>query len=151
MRAGVVTTLSRIGIITHVMDTMDPLPCSPRLLVVEPLHLAECAMLYAGTPTITVSLFESMVAATPATSPENLLSRARKLLDPLPSVSQLSARERQVLALVANGHSTEDVAELCFISSDAVKTHLKRIFRKLDVHNRAAAVAVANLRGLLTA
>lgn len=147
-----VATLANLGIPMHVSENFDPLPCTPRLFVVEPVHLAECAALYHGVSTITVSLFESAVAATPATPPENLLSRARKMLTPgMMPVVQLSARERQVLGLLASGQSTAEIATACYVSRDAVKTHLSKIFRKLDVHTRAAAVAAASRAGLLDA
>jgi len=67
-----------------------------------------------------------------------------------PTVPQtLSAREREVLALVAKGTSNRAIAQELFISEATVKTHLTHVFAKLEVKDRAAAVAVAYDRGIL--
>jgi DNA-binding CsgD family transcriptional regulator len=55
--------------------------------------------------------------------------------------SLLSAREREVLELVASGATNTAVAEQLVISQGTVKSHVKRILRKLHVSNRAEAVA----------
>ncbi|SDD84086.1 response regulator [Streptomyces prasinopilosus] len=61
----------------------------------------------------------------------------------------LSAREVQVLEHVARGTSNREIARALFISEATVKTHLVHIYGKLDVRDRAAAVAVAYRRGIL--
>jgi DNA-binding NarL/FixJ family response regulator len=61
----------------------------------------------------------------------------------------LSAREREVLALVARGTSNREIARELFISEATVKTYLLRCFRKLGVSDRTAAVMTAMERGLL--
>ncbi|MGW3679254.1 response regulator [Streptomyces prasinus] len=61
----------------------------------------------------------------------------------------LSAREREVLALVARGTSNRETARELFISEATVKTHLTHLYAKLGVKDRAAAVAVAYERGIL--
>lgn len=61
----------------------------------------------------------------------------------------LSARERQVLTLVARGRSNRVIAEELFVSETTVKTHLMHVYDKLSVNDRAAAVAVAYERGIL--
>jgi DNA-binding NarL/FixJ family response regulator len=65
-----------------------------------------------------------------------------------PAVS-LSGRERQVLKLVAAGLSNPEIGQRLHISEATVKTHLLRIFAKLDVSNRTAAVVAAMAAGLL--
>jgi DNA-binding NarL/FixJ family response regulator len=62
----------------------------------------------------------------------------------------LSDRELEVLSLVARGATNRDAAAELFISEATVKTHLLHIYSKLDVSDRAAAVAEAFNRGLLT-
>jgi ATP/maltotriose-dependent transcriptional regulator MalT len=62
---------------------------------------------------------------------------------------ELSARELQILALVAEGHTNRVVAQRLFISEATVKTHLLHLYDKLGARDRASAVATAYQRGLL--
>jgi DNA-binding NarL/FixJ family response regulator len=73
-----------------------------------------------------------------------LVSRVRA-----PGNEPLSAREREVLILVAKGTSNREIAAVLFISEATVKTHLTHLYGKLGVKDRAAAVAVAYERGIL--
>jgi DNA-binding NarL/FixJ family response regulator len=58
---------------------------------------------------------------------------------------ELSDREAEVLALIARGLTNGQIAEELYLSIETVKTYVKRLYAKLDVHNRAqAAVAAAN-------
>src|SRR5690606_36367119 len=66
-----------------------------------------------------------------------------------PALGSLSAREREVLALVAKGTSNREIARELFISEATVKTHLTHLYAKLGVKDRAAAVAAAYERGIL--
>jgi DNA-binding NarL/FixJ family response regulator len=66
-----------------------------------------------------------------------------------PAKEHLSDRELEVLALIAQGETNRGAATRLFISEATVKTHLLHIYAKLDVGDRAAAVAVAYERGLL--
>ncbi|WP_069770523.1 response regulator transcription factor [Streptomyces sp. LUP30] len=66
-----------------------------------------------------------------------------------PAAEPLSAREREVLALVARGTSNREIARELFISEATVKTHLTHLYAKLGVNDRAAAVAAAYERGIL--
>jgi len=68
---------------------------------------------------------------------------------PSPSPEPISARELEVLELVARGASNREAAAGLFISEATVKTHLIHIYAKLGVNDRAAAVAEAFNRGLL--
>jgi DNA-binding NarL/FixJ family response regulator len=61
----------------------------------------------------------------------------------------LTAREVEVLQLLAFGHTNKDIAERLFISPDTVKTHLEHIFDKLGASDRTAAVAEALRRRLI--
>jgi PAS domain S-box-containing protein len=62
----------------------------------------------------------------------------------------LSARELEVLALAADGLNRQDVERTLGLSPATVKTHFEHIYRKLGVTNRAAAVAHALRRGLIS-
>ncbi|MBD0710656.1 MULTISPECIES: response regulator [unclassified Streptomyces] len=61
----------------------------------------------------------------------------------------LSAREGEILALVAKGTANRAIAAELFISEATVKTHLTHIYAKLGVKDRAAAVAAGYDRGIL--
>ena len=61
-----------------------------------------------------------------------------------------SEREMEVLQLVARGRTNRQVAAHLFISEATVKTHLLHLYSKLEVNDRASAVAAAYDRGLLT-
>lgn len=61
----------------------------------------------------------------------------------------LSAREMEVLRLVAAGSTNREAARALFISEATVKTHLLHIYAKLEVRDRASAVAAGYQRGLL--
>ncbi len=60
----------------------------------------------------------------------------------------LSIREGGILELIGQGYSNKRVARILGISAETVKSHVKRIFIKLDVNTRAHAVARAQSLGL---
>ncbi|MDG4826661.1 response regulator transcription factor [Asanoa sp. WMMD1127] len=66
-----------------------------------------------------------------------------------PRAETLSAREVEVLRLVARGSSNGEIARALFISEATVKTHLLRAYAKLGVNDRTAAVTTAMAAGLL--
>jgi NarL family two-component system response regulator LiaR len=66
-----------------------------------------------------------------------------------PVQSTLTTREWQVLDLLCEQRSTEQIADALVLSQETVRTHVKSILRKLDVRSRNEAVAVANrIRGM---
>ena len=89
-----------------------------------------------------------------AAAGESVLSPpvARRLLGQVrrPARDTLSEREMEILVMVARGATNKRVASQLFISEATVKTHLLHIYEKLGVNDRAAAVAAAYERGLLT-
>lgn len=58
---------------------------------------------------------------------------------------QLSTREREVMTLVAQGHTNADIGRALFVGEDTVKTHLRRALHKLGANNRTQA-AIAFLK-----
>lgn len=66
-----------------------------------------------------------------------------------PADDPLSTRELQILEHVERGASNREIARALFISEATVKKHLTHIYDKLDVRDRAAAVAAAFRRGIL--
>jgi LuxR family maltose regulon positive regulatory protein len=61
----------------------------------------------------------------------------------------LSERELQVLSLMGEGYTNREIAEELVIGISTVKTHINRIFSKMDVTNRTQAVIMAREKGLV--
>jgi two-component system, NarL family, nitrate/nitrite response regulator NarL len=64
-------------------------------------------------------------------------------------VPRLSAREREVLGLIAGGQTIPAMAKQMYLAPSTVKTHVQRLYEKLGVSDRGAVVAEAMRRGLL--
>jgi ATP/maltotriose-dependent transcriptional regulator MalT len=62
----------------------------------------------------------------------------------------LSKRELEVLQLMSEGHSNQEIAEKMFVSVNTVKTHSKNLFEKLDVSRRTQAIQKAQQRNLIS-
>ncbi|MGW2182777.1 response regulator [Streptomyces sp. NPDC001732] len=75
---------------------------------------------------------------------EKLVARMRR-----PAQEPLTARETEVLDAVADGLTNAEIGRRLVIAEATVKTHLLRLFAKLDVSDRTRAVVVAMERGLL--
>jgi DNA-binding NarL/FixJ family response regulator len=66
-----------------------------------------------------------------------------------PGLDELTRREREVLELIARGHSNADIARQLYVSDATVKTHIAHVFSKLNLHDRAQAVIYAYEIGLV--
>ncbi len=66
------------------------------------------------------------------------------------AIEELTAREREVLELMGRGLSNGEIASTLVISEVTVKSHIGRIFMKLDLRDRAAAIVYAFDRGLVS-
>lgn len=64
-------------------------------------------------------------------------------------VSPLTARQLEILRLAANGQQSSEIARVLFLSPEAVKSHLQIAYRALGARDRANAVAIALVRGLI--
>jgi len=64
-------------------------------------------------------------------------------------IEPLSERELEVLQLIAEGLSNQEIATRLFLSLHTVKTHTRNIYSKLNAHNRTEAVARARTVGIL--
>lgn len=73
---------------------------------------------------------------------------ASRLADRLVRPS-LTPRELDVLRLVAKGRTNKELASAMFVSEETVKSHMKSLFQKLGVHDRAEAVSVSLKRGII--
>ncbi|WP_269471694.1 response regulator transcription factor [Cellulomonas fimi] len=68
---------------------------------------------------------------------------------PEPGPAPLTKREIEVLIGMSNGRSNAQIGAELFLSEDTVKTHARRLFRKLGAKDRAQAVAIGLRRGLI--
>jgi DNA-binding NarL/FixJ family response regulator len=87
-------------------------------------------------PAITKRLIEQFAVAAPRVAP--------------PEIAELTAREHEVLRLVARGLANREIAAELVVSEATVKTHVKRVFAKLGLRDRAQAVVLAYEGGLVT-
>ncbi|MCU1621844.1 MAG: two component transcriptional regulator, LuxR family [Frankiales bacterium] len=74
----------------------------------------------------------------------------RETVRSAPPQAQLTERELQVLTGMSQGKSNSAIGRELYLSEDTVKTHARRLFRKLGVNDRAQAVALGFRRGLVT-
>jgi DNA-binding NarL/FixJ family response regulator len=86
---------------------------------------------------------------------DELLARLRRLVRRsrpaiARSTSGLTRRELEVLELLADGRSAQEISAVLFISAKTVSTHVEHIFSKLGVTSRVQAVAVAYRDGIVT-
>jgi DNA-binding NarL/FixJ family response regulator len=77
-----------------------------------------------------------------------IAQKARQLKQPSSELAVLTGREREVLALLAEGYKNKDIASALCITPNTVKRHLKSLFAKLGVNTRSAATAIAARAGL---
>jgi len=75
-------------------------------------------------------------------------ARTRSPQQPVPALDDLTAREREVVALVAAGLSNDDIARRLYVSHSTVKTHVARSMTKLAARDRAQLVVAAYESGL---
>jgi DNA-binding CsgD family transcriptional regulator len=88
---------------------------------------------------------QHLIAFAPAGWPDGAMLEER----PSESGSPLTPRELEVLELAAEGNSRASIARKLLVSQATVRTHLEHIYAKLEVHDRAAAVARAMRLGLI--
>lgn len=83
--------------------------------------------------------------------PAGMLQELARHLDPRRArpAEELTAREREVLVLLARGSSTDDIAKALELSSHTVRTHVRSILHKLNAHSRLQAVSAARALELI--
>ena len=92
-----------------------------------------------------LALFET---AAPATKEKSSYPATPSLIEPL--IEPLSPRELEVLQLIAEGYSNQEISTRLHLVISTVKGHNQRIFGKLQVQRRTEAVARARELGLLS-
>ncbi|MDR7363140.1 response regulator transcription factor [Nocardioides marmoribigeumensis] len=98
----------------------------------------------------------SVAAGTELLAPEVTRRLVRQFMskprpgEAAPGIAELSERERQVLGHLARGRSNADIARAMFVSEATVKTHINRLFAKLEVRDRVQAVIFAYESGFVS-
>ncbi|XHX76447.1 MAG: response regulator [Stenomitos frigidus ULC029] len=82
-------------------------------------------------------ILEKMIAVTPVVAPE-------REIDLPPGLTDLTARERQVLRMIALGASNREIAQTLFLSEGTVRNHISHILMRLSLRDRTQAAIVAN-------
>ena len=109
---------------------------APREKIIEGIRSVAAGEALAS-PTVTRRLIERFIdAPTPTTKPH-------------PQLAELTAREREVLELIARGLSNSELAQRLYLSEKTVKTHVGRILMKLGIRDRVQAVIVAYEAGIV--
>lgn len=79
----------------------------------------------------------------------NKILREKNLKKNRPFYSPLTDREREVLQLIAEGHTNRKIADMLFISPKTVETHRSHILKKLDLHSTADVTKYAIEKGII--
>ena len=70
--------------------------------------------------------------------------------EPFPAEPRLTARQREILDLIASGLSTSEIATKLIISTETVRNHVRGVLRELHAHTRLEGIAAARRIGLLS-
>ncbi|MGA4842170.1 response regulator [Streptomyces sp. G45] len=125
--------------------------------VYDALRIGACGYLLKDTPPERLLGAIATIADGDALFAPTVMRRLIEAYTPRPGaalrrpeqLAELTARELDVLTLVARGLTNDEIAAELFLSDGTVKTHLHRIMSKLDLKSRAQAVVVAYETGLV--
>jgi DNA-binding NarL/FixJ family response regulator len=136
-----VVILTTFGVDEYVFDAIRAGASGFLVKDTEPVELLRAVRVVAGgdallSPTITRRLIEEFAAHAKGVRSDAELER-------------LTEREREVMALVAEGLSNGDIAERLFVSPATAKTHVSRAMSKLGARDRAQLVVIAYETGLV--
>jgi DNA-binding NarL/FixJ family response regulator len=88
-------------------------------------------------------------AAIPPAMLMQVLSNLREDVSPADAVA-LTPREQEVLTLLAEGVTTDDIASRLYLSRNTIRNHVQRVLSKLGAHSRLEAVVIASRDGLIS-
>jgi DNA-binding NarL/FixJ family response regulator len=86
----------------------------------------------------------------PAVSKHVVADYVRRVGGEPSSLERLTRRQREILQLIAEGHSTQEIAQMLSISVKTVETHRSQLMERLDIHDVASLVRYAIRMGLIT-
>jgi DNA-binding NarL/FixJ family response regulator len=85
----------------------------------------------------------------PAVSKHVVADYVRRVGGESSSLEQLTARQREILQLIAEGRTTKEIAQLLYLSVKTVETHRMQLMKRLDIHDVAGLVRYAIRMGLV--
>lgn len=83
------------------------------------------------------ALSEAILESAKSTSNYEILSHVA-------DEKELTARETEIVLLISQGYTSKTIAEMLYVSPETVRTHTKRIYRKLGIHNRQDIIKFVN-------
>lgn len=132
----------------HLVNALLEVRPEASSLVVGAVVLALFAYVLVGLRGFSISTtIRGIVPAVPVSVPEAAASshdgQLERACRRLAERGGLTAREEEVLALLARGHNSRHIQDALTLSYNTVKTHVKRIYRKLDVHSQQELIDLA--------
>jgi DNA-binding CsgD family transcriptional regulator len=129
-------------------EEVDPTELLWRLLKVSVAWLFSLRGTSAGSTSVETEAADAYPSKAPGTNVQELRElMAKPLSSRDPSIDlrvrTLSSREREILALLANGWSNRRIAQERYLSLNTVRTHVQNVLIKLGVHSKLEAVAFA--------
>jgi DNA-binding NarL/FixJ family response regulator len=115
-----------------VAEARQPAPSTNRALGIRLVAEGDSLL----SPSITRRLIESFV-------------RDHRTVQTPPQLDELTAREREILGLIARGLSNNEIADQLVVSTATVKTHVARVLSKLGLRDRVQAVVLAYESGIV--
>lgn len=96
------------------------------------------------------SVMKGQYYVTPAIAKDMLSSLIQQTPIPQVKTSSLTPRQREVLQLIAEGHSTKEIARMLDVATKTIEFHRTRIIRELDLHSTAELTRYAIAHGLVS-
>jgi len=122
----------------HLFEALRSGACGYLLKGHSPAELSDYLLdAVSGRPALSPKIARSMLGFFQGENEEAAMLPEQKLLE------ELTKKELEILSLIARGRAVKEVAELLDISANTVSYHIKNLYGKLNVHNRAEATVAA--------